>query len=257
MPLLDHITAVQSLDLPDAAPAAEICERLLLALLDAEGPPAEPVAGFSSEAIEGIARSPKGRPLFLFQSWTTGPWTCLRLDLPPISMGRPITIKNPTGKGPSRTVLDYQSAKFQNRVVAACQAGGLPRPPSTCRVCIRLDYHCTFVAWAPHASPAPNLRGDLDNYSKNILDGLQRSGLLVNDRGVADLHVSRDLLPPAARTLSDAQRDHLLAIRKASPELTQRQLAKAAGLSQRMTRHLLRAAGLTGRNSNAKPRLQS
>lgn len=257
MPLLDHISAVQSLNLPDAEPASEVCERLLLALLDAEGPPAEPVAGFSSEAQEGIARSPKGRPLFLFQSWTTGPWTCLRLDLPPISMGRPITIKNPLGKGLPRTVLDYQSAKFQNRIFAACAAARLPRPPPVCRVCIRIDYHRTFVAWCLHAPPAPNLRGDLDNYSKNILDGLQRSGLLVNDRGVADLHVSRELLPAAVRTLADAQRDHLLAIRKASPELTQRQLAKAAGLSQRMTRSLLQKAGLTGRNPHGRSKRQS
>lgn len=243
MPLNDLIRSVQELNLPEGSKVADLCERMLLAVLDAEGPPAYPVIGFSSEEREAIARSPKGRALYLCHTWQTGDWTCLLLDLPPIAMGRPLFLPNPAGKGPPRTVLDYKSAKFQNRVVAACKALRLPTPPAPCRVCLKLDAGRIFVAWAPIPPELTReLPGDLDNYAKNLLDGLQRHGQIANDKQVADLHTTREPLPAITRTLHDALRDHVLSVRSANPELTtQRALAKAAGISQRLTRELLRA----------------
>lgn len=240
MPLIDHITTVQTLNLPEGSKAAEACERMLLALLDAEGPPPDPLEGFSSPLREAIARSPKGRALYLCHTWETGNWTCLRLDLPPITLGRPVFIPNPAGKGPPRTVLDYQSAKFQNRIIAGCHALNLPTPPAPCRLCLKLDKGRVFIAWAAMATELTcDLQGDLDNYAKNVLDGLQRHGQIANDKQIADLHVTREPMPAVTRTLNDALRDHLLSVRAEFPDLAQRALAKAAGISQRLTRQLL------------------
>ena len=38
-------------------------------------------------------------------------------------------------------------------------------------------------------------RGDVDNIAKSILDGLQRAGIIIDDRRVADLRICRGLLP--------------------------------------------------------------
>jgi Holliday junction resolvase RusA-like endonuclease len=240
MDLLGHIAEVQALGLPDESPTAAACERLLLALLDADGPPPAPVPGFSSEANKGIARSPKGRPLFLCESWQTGEWTCLLLDLPPVTMGRPIFLPNPAGKGPGRTVTDYQSQKFQRRIGAACAAFDLPKPANPCKVVVQCNATRTFVAWRQLPDPAPDLRGDLDNYAKNILDGLQRCSLLANDRIIADLKVARVFMPESQCSLESRLIEHLATTRAAFPEMNQRELARAARLSQRDTRRLLR-----------------
>jgi Holliday junction resolvase RusA-like endonuclease len=241
MPLSDHIASVQALGFADDSPAAEVCEKLLLALLDAEGPPPVPVAGFSSEVRKGIARSPKGRPLFACETWATVGWTCLLLDLPPVPMGRPIFLPNPEGKGPARTITDYQSQKFQKRIGAACTTFDLAKPPNPCRVVVKCNAVRLFMAWRPLApNTAPELRGDLDNYAKNVLDGLQRCAVLANDRIIADLHIAREHLPEASTTLEDRVLEHLAATREANPSLNQRSLARAAGLSQREARRLLR-----------------
>lgn len=241
MPNLERLIAeVQALNMRGSTPAAKVCEKLLEALLDAEGPPPAPLEGFSTAPIPAIARSPKGRPLFPCHTWRTGRWTCLMLDLAPVVMGRPVFLPNPSGKGPPRAVTDYRSQKFQKRIGAACQALTLTPPSSHCRLHTRLSPDRVFICWAPSDQAAPELRGDLDNYAKNILDGMQRCGLLVNDRYIADLHISRDYLPPAQITLETMTLNHLLEIKAANPAIkNQRVIAKLAGLAQREARRLL------------------
>ena len=246
MPNLEQlISEVQALNMRASTPAAKLCDKLLDALLEAEGPPPTPIEGYSTNLRPAIARAPKGKPLFTCQAWQTGQWVCLMLDIPPVVMGRPIFLPHPSGKGPPRTVTDYQSQKFQKRIGAACQAHALPPPVPPCRLHIKVGAR-VFVAWAPLKTPVPELRGDLDNYAKNILDGLQRCSLLVNDRFIADLHISRDYLPPPPCSLEDATLKHLLEIKSKNPTLkNQRQLAKLAGLAQREARRLLRIAAAT------------
>ena len=38
--------------------------------------------------------------------------------------------------------------------------------------------------------PEKQKRGDLDNYAKAVLDGLQKGGVLENDKQVIELHLS-------------------------------------------------------------------
>lgn len=257
--LTEHIKAVQALGFAEGSRESETCERLLIALLDAEGPPAEPIPGFSTNLVQGLARSPKGRPLYPCASWMTGGWTCLLLDLTPVSMGRPIFLPNPSGKGPPRAVTDYQSQKFQKRVGAACESLNLPALTNPSRLTIRLSGYRTFLAWAPMpAEDAPALRGDLDNFTKNTLDGLQRSGRLKNDRDIARLHVTREHLAPPTHSIDDLLLERLAVARAENPQLGQRALAKIVGMSQLNIRRLLRllpaAAPKPGRKTAGKPK---
>lgn len=240
--LVEFIRDFQQLGLPAGGAAAELFERTMQALLDAEGPPAEPIAGISTPSSSAIARSPKGRPLFLCHTWETGPWTCLLLDLAPVVMGRPVFLPNPAGRGLPRVVTDYQSQKFQRRIASACIALNLPRPPEPSRLCSLLDLNRLFLAWSPFTGSAPALKGDLDNYAKNVMDALQRARIVTNDRTIASVSFTRAILPPATQSLDARLLADLLAVQAEHPKLNQRSLAKKAGLSQRHTQRLLKLA---------------
>jgi Holliday junction resolvase RusA-like endonuclease len=239
--LLDLIRRVQSLGLPDGSPAAELFEDAAQSLLAAEGPPPQPITGISSEVRTAIARTPKGKPLFLCHTWQTGMWTCLMMDLAPVVMGRPVFVRSPNG-GYGRVVTDYQSQKFQRRLAAACIALHVPPPPGPSALCCRLDTGRIFLAWAPLSDDRPALSGDLDNYAKNIMDGLQRAGVVPNDRTIAQLECSRELLPAPSESLDSHLTDLLLRVQADNPDVTQRELARLAGVSQRTTKRLLAAA---------------
>lgn len=240
--LVGFIREFKRLGLPDNSALADLFERIMQSLLDAEGPPADPIEGISTMVRTAIARTPKGRPMFLCHTWETGSWTCLLLDLQPVVMGRPVFLPNPAGRGLPRVVTDYRSQKFQRRIGAACHALGLPPPPEPCRVCSRLSPTRVFLAWSAIESAPPVLVGDLDNYAKNVLDALQRARIVVNDRTIAAIAFSRAELPAPAQTLDQRLLADLLTVRSEHPKLNRRALAKKAGLSQRTVKRLLKIA---------------
>ena len=46
------------------------------------------------------------------------------------------------------------------------------------------------IKLGPRGDPEKQKRGDLDNYAKAVLDGLQKGGVLENDKQVIELHLS-------------------------------------------------------------------
>jgi len=192
--LLDFIPRVRALK---ASPETEdLLEDLLGHLLNMEGPPVEPL-DFSEGFQTALVRTAKGRPLCIAQTWLTGPWRCLVVETMSIPMGRPITLKDDTeGGGRGRTVLDSRSSSFQKRIVASIHALGIAAPVGEGAVHTVLGSNRTFIAWrAREADEDMNrsLRGDADNFAKNILDGMQKSGVLPNDRGVHRVTAAKDL----------------------------------------------------------------
>lgn len=192
--LLSFLPRAQALE---ASPEVEaLVADLLGQLLLVEGPPVDPVSGISEDFREVIARSPKGRPMCLCRTWTTGPWRCLLLDTKSVPMGRPIFLSNKAGGGPPRAITDSPSQAFQRRIVAACRDLGIAMPVGEGAVHTVLGIHRTFLAWRSRELDEPmnrELRGDADNFAKNILDGLQQAGVLPNDRGVFRLTAAKDL----------------------------------------------------------------
>lgn len=182
-------------DLPDGA--KDLLDSVLLRLLNIEGPPATPIEGFSEEITnDTLIRSIKGRPDFMARSWITEPWRCLLIDRPSIPMGRPITLKPAEGETIGRTILESKSQHFQQRIVQACQQLRITVPVGEGAVHAVFGTHRTFIAWRMREQDEPMnraLRGDVDNFSKNILDGLQRAGILPNDRGVFHLTATKGI----------------------------------------------------------------
>lgn len=154
------------------------------------GPPLAPIDWYSENVTETIVKSASGHALFVASSWLTYPWTCVRFDVPSVPMGRPVLI--PTDDGTLPTLrLDHRSATFQRRLTAALQALGVSGPNGRCVVHNASSPTASFIAWRdldPDVDGDPaTLPGDVDNYAKNVLDGMQRAGLLRNDRLVARL----------------------------------------------------------------------
>lgn len=211
--ILDRIAALKTTDDPDTREVLELClERLLLS----EGPPTTPLPGFSEGDRTDLVRSPKGRPLCLARTWTSGPWRCLVLETPSVPMGRPIFLANKTGQpGPPRTITDSRSQTFQRRIVAACHALQIDQPLGQGAVHAVVGAQRTFLAWRPLAQgeDLAQLRGDVDNYAKNLLDGLQQAGPLPNDRGVGRLSVTKLLAQDPDWTAPSASlEDHIRAL---------------------------------------------
>ncbi len=191
--LLAKAQALTTLKDPDTE---ALVENLLGLLLNYEGPPVTPIPDVSEEiSLPKIIRSPKGRPWAVAQTWITGPWRCLLLETASVPMGRPITLKAEEGKK-GRTITDSRSLGFQNRIVMACHQLGISAPIGEGAVHTVLGTHRSFLAWRSREedeSMNRDLRGDADNFAKNILDGLQRAGVLPNDRGVFRLTATKDL----------------------------------------------------------------
>ena len=239
MDLQDFIAQVQALRLPPSSPVSRVLDEMLEAILVAGGPPSQPIDNFSEGLRTAIARSPKGRPLFLAHTWSTAPWTCLLIDLPPTPMGRPIFIRNPnTGLG--RVSIDYRSQKFQKRIVAACQALDVPPPPAPSRLAIQVDSHRVFLAWTAYTLDYPAIPGDLDNYAKNVMDALQRGRIVQNDRTIASFTAIKANIPAAVRSLDDVLSDKIREILKDHPRTSVKTLAKKGGMSFRKASALVR-----------------
>ena len=161
----------------------------IVAALALGGPPLQPVTDYSENYQQVLVRSTTGRAMFSAESWITHPWTCVRIDVPSVPMGRPRAVTR-EGKPPAMR-LDTPSATFQRRLGSALRALNLPKPPGRCVVHTAASGSATLVAWrelvTDYDGDPPSLPGDIDNYAKNVLDGLQRGALLSNDRAVIRL----------------------------------------------------------------------
>ena len=192
--LLDLLPRARALE--GLTPAADaLLADLLGQLLLMEGPPPAPIPDVSQDHRKGIIRSDKGRPICYAESWATGPWICLLLEAPSVGMKRPIPITDSATGRIIQEVLDSKSQSFQKRVRRACLDLGLAEPHEDTAVFTILGHHRTFIAWRPREDDetfVADLRFDADNAAKNVLDGLQKAGVLTNDRRVMRLTASKE-----------------------------------------------------------------
>jgi transposase-like protein len=163
----------------------------VIAALSYAGPPVTPVEGYSEDVTEVIVKAATGRAQFSAASWVTYPWTCVRIDVPSVPMGRPILLPSSEEGSPPTFRLDHQSATFQRRIGAAMRALQITSPTGRCVVHSASSPLSSFIAWRdldPDLDGDPTaLPGDVDNYAKNTLDGMQRARVLRNDRVVMRL----------------------------------------------------------------------
>lgn len=81
---------------------------------------------------------------------------------------------------------------FEEAVREAWTESGLPTTEGPCRVIIRLRPKGFTVTVTPLDGFKSTARGDVDNYAKAILDGLQREGGAFNDdKQVIELTISK------------------------------------------------------------------
>lgn len=110
----------------------------------------------------------------------------IRLEIP----GRPVPwerVRTNHGKffKPQRT-RDYEEA-----VAWACRATREKIGDTPCDITIEFHVDKTVVILTPVPdAPKRKLLGDVDNYAKSVLDGLQQGQMIDNDRQVSELHVS-------------------------------------------------------------------
>jgi crossover junction endodeoxyribonuclease RusA len=90
---------------------------------------------------------------------------------PPVPKGRP-------RKGKGRWYTPRSTIEFEEHVAWVARAQRTRFGDDPVRVSIEI--------WTQRS-----LRGDLDNYAKSILDGLQKGGLFNNDRQVVGLDVQK------------------------------------------------------------------
>jgi Holliday junction resolvase RusA-like endonuclease len=175
--------------------AADLVRLLLGVLLVEAGPPPKPLAGISGEPRMALLRTPKGRPWFVARAWDTPPWHCLEIGEPSIPWRRPFTLHRP--QEAPRAIADGRSMRFQRKIAAAVRALGLPKVNEGA-VHAAFSVDRTFLAYRRTEAQEclEPLRGDADNYIKNVLDGLQMSRAIPNDRGVLHLVASKTPLPP-------------------------------------------------------------
>lgn len=116
-------------------------------LLTVDGPPVSPLDGFSTDYRQAIARSPKGKPIAIAKTWTTGPWRCVLLDYPSVPMGRPMFVARRRIAAPANKPLaradvlvrtPWKTQKAMERIVAACRALEITGPTG------EIALHCVF-----------------------------------------------------------------------------------------------------------------
>jgi hypothetical protein len=170
----------------------------VLAVLAYAGPPCVPISDYSEDHRGDFARGKSGRARFWCETWVTSPWRCLRIDVPSVPMGRPFALR-PTDAGALPVLhLDRASTRFQEQIRMAIAALGLRSPIGRCVVHVTSSTSSTFIAWREFDSEfdgqaVVDLPGDVDNYAKNALDGLQKAGVLINDKDVETLRSSKAL----------------------------------------------------------------
>lgn len=98
------------------------------------------------------------------------------------------------GRG-RRVFTPQPTIDFEDAVLAHWQKLGKPQSQGPVKVTIRLKKEHFLVSICELSGRKAAVRGDVDNYAKAILDGLQKgdSGAFKDDRQVYELVVSKDI----------------------------------------------------------------
>jgi|GEM_PF-3852947 len=241
---------------------ADTLGMLLDSVLALEGPAPYPIPEFSSEIRSALVKSPKaGRALCTAHTWTTGPWTCLLLDIPMPSLTRPRFVPG-TDQTKARMVTDSKTNWGIQRIVAAIHALGLAENSMDQAVGFsRFGTHQSFVAWReplPEEILNVSVKSDGDNLFKLAGDALQRAGIVRNDKGILRGIVSKEMDPGAW----DAPSQDLLTslVETARTRLTQgedpEEVRVSCGLTKKTLRDLqkgLKAEGALPEEAATKP----
>lgn len=187
----------------------KLFDELLQRNLDLEGPPSEPIPGISTDYRSAFIRTqptntrPYGTPNGFARTWLTDTWRCLLLDIPSCAMARPRQIchnrikqQDGTTFNPAIIILDAKSKRFQTQLIAACRCLNLTQTYNEAAISCIIGNNYTFIAWRERQKGETFnaiLRGDIDNYTKNCLDGLQKARVINNDRGVFRLIATKSL----------------------------------------------------------------
>jgi Holliday junction resolvase RusA-like endonuclease len=193
---------------------ADLVVDLLSRVLDLEGPPPIPDPEDESYQRGVIKHSTTNRGIALAETWRKGPWRCVLIHSKSIPQARHKTRTLPDGS--KVPIVDSASTTAQRRVVMACRHFKLDNPVGDCVVSITSNPTRTFMAWRrpseAEARWSQELLGDVDNYAKTILDGLQKAGVIRNDRGVIEARVTKvDPWKGPAESLEEYQKNRLLA----------------------------------------------
>jgi len=87
-----------------------------------------------------------------------------------------------------RVYTPKQTTEYENALAAEWQALGLPMFEGPIRMSVTYDNNGQFIRITPLDDvPKIKLRGDLDNYLKATLDGLNKVAY-VDDRNIVELH---------------------------------------------------------------------
>lgn len=179
---------------PENKPLRGLFKDMLTRILEVEGPPPTPVKDETYRKALILNMGKRRRALVIAETWVKGPWRCLLLYTPSIALERAIH----KGKVTDRTrpdgslivsiqaITPSRTQKFKRKIVAACRYFGLEAVHGHTAVISVFNQSRAFMAWrdVPEGEWSDNLRGDIDNYQKNQLDGLVEAGVLPDDRWV-------------------------------------------------------------------------
>jgi len=84
-----------------------------------------------------------------------------------------------------------ETRNYEEAVAMLCRATRESLGKTPCSIDIELYVDKTIVVITPTPdAPKRRLQGDVDNYAKAILDGLQKGQMIENDKNVIELRVS-------------------------------------------------------------------
>ena len=112
--------------------------------------------------------------------------TEIRLEIP----GRPVPWQRVrTNQG--RFFTPKETRDYEEAVAMLCRATRQSVGDDPCDISIELHETKAIVLITPVPdAPKRKLKGDVDNYAKAILDGLQKGQMIENDKQVRELHLS-------------------------------------------------------------------
>lgn len=110
----------------------------------------------------------------------------IRLEIP----GRPVPWQRVrTNQG--RFFTPKETREYEEAVAWICKAQRERLGETPCDIEIELHEDKAIVIVTPRPDePKRKLKGDVDNYAKAILDGMQKGGLMKDDRQVNSLRLS-------------------------------------------------------------------
>lgn len=121
---------------------------------------------------------------------------CIRLEIP----GRPVPWQRVrTNQG--RFFTPQETRDWEDSVAWICRAQRERLGNTPCRIELELYEDRAVVTLIPVPDAKKRkLKGDIDNYAKSILDGLQKGEVIENDKQVIELDISfpspPELFPP-------------------------------------------------------------